>query len=120
MEFRSGMQNELSGNSGKATVTITPSGLTSFEKTGFTFEVNLHPALALPMISANPIPFHGRFQKDRQGTYPTISGRTPLGFGAVLATRWSVFLVYVRGVPAASPAGVGKISPKGRANVHGT
>src|SRR3989441_7239996 len=120
MEFHSGMQNELSGNSGKATVTITPSGLTSFEKTGFTFEVNLYPALALPMISANPIPFHGRFQQDRQGTYPKISRRNPMGFRAVLATLLSVLLVYVPVVPAASPAVVGKISTKGRTTVNGT
>src|SRR5437899_9566484 len=120
MEFRSGMQNELSGNSGKATVTITPSGLTSFEKTGFTFEVNLHPALALPMISANPIPFHGRFQQNRQSTYPKISRRNPMGFRAVLATLLSMLLVYVPVVPAASPAVVGKISTKGRTTVNGT
>src|SRR2546425_8137903 len=120
MEFRSGMQNELSGNSGKATVTITPSGLTSFEKTGFTFEVNLHPALALPMISANPIPFHGRFQQNRQSTYPKISRRNPMGFRAVLATLLSMLLVYVPVVPAASPAVVGKISTKGRTTANGT
>src|SRR5207253_123898 len=120
MEFHSGMQNELSGNSGKATVTITPSGLTSFEKTGFTFEVNLHPALALPMISANPIPFHGRFQQNRQSTYPKISRRNPMGFRAVLATLLSMLLVYVPVVPAASPAVVGKISTKGRTTVNGT
>src|SRR3989475_9955570 len=120
MEFRSGMQNELSGNSGKATVTITPSGLTSFGKTGFTFDVNLHPALALPMISANPIPFYGRWQQDRRGTYQTVSRRTPMGFRAVLATLLSVLLVYVPVVLAASPAVVGKISTKGRTTVNGT
>src|SRR2546425_12820538 len=120
MEFRSGMQNELSGNSGKATVTITPRGLTSFEKTGFTFEGNLHPTLALPMISANPIPFHGLFQQDRQSMYPKISRRNPMGFRAILATLLSVLLVYVPAVPAASPAVVGKISTKGRTTVNGT